>query len=541
MRLTYVIVTTGILFAGLWAAPFRAQAQQSQIATEDTRPDGKGNRTRQMAPRTNNGAVTNQNQNGNMRPDGKGDQTRGVAPRAGRAAAAATGNGIDYHGGPVILGTTNVYYIWYGNWSGSNGAAVSILTNFAQHIGGSPYFNINTTYFNAAGTAVSNSVAFGGSANDSYSRGTSLTDNDIATIVTSAISTGGLPKDLNGVYFVLTSPDVHETSGFCTIYCGWHSNGTILGADIKYSFVGDADQCPSACAAQSPGPNSTTGPDAMASIVAHELEEAVTDPDLNAWYDSAGNENADKCAWTFGSVFTAPNGAAANMTLGTLDYLIQQNWVNASGGYCALSFASATPNFALSVAPSSQSVAPGGSTQPYTVTITPSNGFTGAVNLRASGLPAAAAATFNPSAATTTSSLTVSTTTAIAAGSYPFTITGTNGSLTHSTSATLVVSASGDFSITVTPTSQTVSRGSSVTYKVQVTASGGFHSTVSFSVSGLPSRTTGSFSPSSVTGSGASTLTVSTRSRTRTGTYSLVISGTGGSRTHTAAATLVVH
>ena len=25
----------------------------------------------------------------------------------------------------------------------------------------------------------------------------------------------------------------------------------------------------------------------MASIIAHELEEAVTDPDLNAWYDNA--------------------------------------------------------------------------------------------------------------------------------------------------------------------------------------------------------------------------------------------------------------
>src|SRR5438270_3606163 len=25
-------------------------------------------------------------------------------------------NGISYHGGPVMLGTTHVYYIWYGNW-----------------------------------------------------------------------------------------------------------------------------------------------------------------------------------------------------------------------------------------------------------------------------------------------------------------------------------------------------------------------------------------------------------------------------------------
>jgi hypothetical protein len=536
MRRTYVIVSMGILLAGLWAAPFRAEAQQNPNQSTDIRPDGKGDRTRQTAPRK---VILIQTQSGDTSPDGKGDRTRPSKARAGRAAA--TSNGINYHGGPLILGTTNVYYIWYGNWSGSNGAAVPILTNLAQQIGGSPYFNINTTYYNGSGTTVSNSVAFAGSTTDNYSRGTALGDSDITTIVTTAISNGGLRNDPKGVYFVLTSPDVQETSGFCTIYCGWHTSSTILGADIKYAFVGDADQCPSACAAQSPGPNSTTGPDAMASIIAHELEEAVTDPDLNAWYDSAGNENADKCAWTFGALFTAPNGAAANMKLGTLDYLIQQNWVNATGGYCALSFASPNPDFTLSVSPSSHSVAPGGSTAPYTVTITPSNGFTGTVNLSASGLPSGAAATFSPSAATITSSLTVGTTTAVAAGSYPFTIKGTSGSLSHSTSATLVVSSTGDFSISVQPTSQTVHRGSAVRYTVRATASGGFNSTVQFSVSGLPSRTSGTFSPSSVNGSGTSTLTVTTRSRTRTGTYSLVIRGTSGTRTHTTAATLVVN
>ena len=36
--------------------------------------------------------------------------------------------------------------------------------------------------------------------------------------------------------------------------------------------------------------------DAMASVLAHELEESTSDPDLNAWYDSKRNENADKCA-----------------------------------------------------------------------------------------------------------------------------------------------------------------------------------------------------------------------------------------------------
>ena len=87
---------------------------------------------------------------------------------------------------------------------------------------------------------------------------------------------------------------------------------------------------------QTTSPNGNAGADGMASIIAHELEEAVTDPQLNAWYDRRGYENADKCAWTFGQTYTAPNGSLANVKLGSRDYLIQQNWVNDQGGYCAM-------------------------------------------------------------------------------------------------------------------------------------------------------------------------------------------------------------
>jgi hypothetical protein len=246
------------------------------------------------------------------------------------------GNGIYYHGGPVMTATKNVYYIWYGNWSGNT--ATSILTTLAQSIGGSPYFNINTTYTNLTGMSVSNSVAYKGSTTDNYSLGKSLSDANIATIVANAIGGGKLALDVNGVYFVLTSADVNETSGFCTQYCGWHTYGTMNNTPVKYAFIGNPDRCPSACEAQSNSPNGNPGADGMASIISHELEEASTDPQLNAWYDRSGAENADKCAWTFGATKTAPNGSAYNMTLGGLNFLIQRNWVNANGGFCALSY-----------------------------------------------------------------------------------------------------------------------------------------------------------------------------------------------------------
>src|SRR5439155_15531696 len=166
-------------------------------------------------------------------------------------------------------------------------------------------------------------------------------------VVAKALNSHALPVDANGVYFVLTSKDVTETSGFCTQYCGWHTYGTYTdgsGTIIKYAFVGNPERCPSACQAQPAvngvysSPNNNVGADGMASIIAHELEEAVTDPKLNAWFDNRGSENADKCAWTFGTTFTAGNGSLYNVTLGSRNFLIQRNWVNASGGYCWMSY-----------------------------------------------------------------------------------------------------------------------------------------------------------------------------------------------------------
>ena len=272
-----------------------------------------------------------------QKPNGKGNHVKDPLPQFATPPGKAKqgGNGIFYHGGPVILGTTNVYYIWYGSWSNS---AMTILTDLAGAIGGSQYFNINTTYYNASNMHVSNSVLYAGATTDNYSQGTSLSDAQVQAIVSNAITSGRLPSDTNGVYFVLTSADVNETSGFCTQYCGWHTRGTIAGSDIKYAFIGNPDRCPSSCEAQTIGPNGNAGADGMASIISHELEEAVTDPDLNAWYDQHGEENADKCAWTFGSLYSVANGAKANMRLGSRDYLIQQNWVNASGGYCSKSY-----------------------------------------------------------------------------------------------------------------------------------------------------------------------------------------------------------
>jgi hypothetical protein len=200
-------------------------------------------------------------------------------------------------------------------------------------------------------------------------------------------------------------------------------------------------------------------------------------------------------------------------------------------------------DFSISATPPSQSVTAGNSVT-YSVTVTPSNGFNSTVTFSVSGLPAGASASFNPQsvAGSGSSTMTVTTSAATPAGSYTLTITGSGGNRTHSTTVTLLVNASPfpDFSITASPSSRTIFRGSRTTYTVTVHAVNGFAGTVNFRVSGLPSRTSASFNPSSVTGSGSSTMTVSTSRRTPTGSFSLTITGTSGSLVHSAKVTLVM-
>jgi serine protease AprX len=195
-------------------------------------------------------------------------------------------------------------------------------------------------------------------------------------------------------------------------------------------------------------------------------------------------------------------------------------------------------------------VTPGG-TATYNVTVGSLAGFSEGVALSVSGLPDGTGVTFsqNPVPDGSGSSVLTVTTTGgtTPVGSYTLTITGTgtgtgaSGKI-HTVSATLVV-APPDFSISATPGSRTVKRGNSITYTLTVTPSTGFSGTVSFGVSGLPRNVTGTFSPSTVTTSGSSTLTINTQNGTSKGTYPLTITGTCSSPSlqHNTSVTLIVN
>ena len=212
------------------------------------------------------------------------------------------------------------------------------------------------------------------------------------------------------------------------------------------------------------------------------------------------------------------------------------------------------PFFSISVTPATQTVK-AGSVTTFQIPTVAQVGYAGSLtSFNVTGLPAGVSAGFSPSSGAPgfTSTLTLSTATSTPAGTYPLTISATDGSLTYyaciaggcpSTGqpyATLVVTAQPSFSLAVSPSSQTIGIGAGTSYTVTTTAMNGFAGVVNLSVAGLPSNCSANFNPETITGSGSSTLTLSTTGNTPPGSYTLTFTGTSGTLTETATATLVV-
>jgi Legume lectin domain len=75
---------------------------------------------------------------------------------------------------------------------------------------------------------------------------------------------------------------------------------------------------------------------------------------------------------------------------------------------------------------------------------------------------------------------------------------------------------------------------------VTIAALNGFAGTVSFGVSGLPTGGSSSFNPTTVAGSGTTSMQISTTTSSPTGTSTLTVTATSGALSHTATTSLVV-
>jgi len=344
-----------------------------------------------------------------------------------------------YHGGPVMTSNTNYTFYWSPSGASAYPAGYqtgvnSYLEDLAHDSGGSQNVDsVATQYANGKGEAVAYDSHFAGAIldTDPYPKNgckkatICLTDAQLQAELSSWITAHGLPKDLSHEYFLLTPPGVEncfEASGAeCSAassspaYCAYHGSFASGGGKIVYSsdaYVTGVEGCD-----DGEHPNESPSDGALEGGLSHEHNESTTDPELNAWFASNGEENGDKCrtfatSSEFGTPLgKAPDGSRYNQLINTREYWYQQEWSN-EGGTCKQRLAVGAPQVSK-LKPKTGPAAGGAS-----VTITGS-GFTGASAVHFGG----ASASFTVNSASSITALAPPGT----AGSADVTVTGPGG------------------------------------------------------------------------------------------------------------------
>jgi serine protease len=243
----------------------------------------------------------------------------GTVPGAGQGVEATD---LVYHNGPIQK-APHVYLVFWA-WLGQDpDGEAPYLQRFFAGIGGSSWDNVHTQYSGSGQGFITNpanqlaGVWFDDSLSvppvpdlyiDQEAAAAARHFNDYSSDATYMIFTAHLDNDLE----------------FGRVYCGWHSSTNANGHEIAYSDIGYLTDAGGSCGENFVNPGDAGKLDGASIVGGHEFTEAVTDPHIDAWYDSGGAENADKCAWR-----QAGNGKVTDITLPTGTFAVQGGWSNA--------------------------------------------------------------------------------------------------------------------------------------------------------------------------------------------------------------------
>jgi len=308
---------------------------------------------------------------------------------------------LAYHWGPVLHSTRSIALFWVPPGFTVDAGYESTISDFLANLAaasGRPdnVYAADTQYWDATGQVTSSSTFAGAVVDtrpfpangcaDPYTT-VCLTDSQLGAEVAAQAAAGDWSADDSTIVFLFTPEGVgscfDQTSTTCAFreYCAYHTwtlasgSRRLLWANLPY-----ADTLPSACDSGQ-HPNGTDA-DATLNVLGHETRETITDPYGSAWYDKAGQESSDKCAWSFGAALGTTAYGSYNQVLGSGRYYLQQEWSNASGS-CVQAYAGGAPP-----APTIDAVSPGQAVPGSVVTVT-GTGFTGLTTAKVNGVKAA--------------------------------------------------------------------------------------------------------------------------------------------------------
>lgn len=230
-----------------------------------------------------------------------------MAPPANEAAVypGSYGSGLLVnHGGPVMSNAG--FWAVYWNDSVANSTQTSLgyatlaaqMDAFVTRFGNdSPYSSLATTddfsVVQQYGASISSTVTNWGAFVAKERTKSSISDSGIRNFIAGLFNSGKVPAATNIIYGVYLPAGMKVTmsgGASCSTFCGYHGHFNYGGADIRYAVFPYLN-C-NACSL-----SGLSVADMMTIVASHEIREAVTDPQLNAWYDNQGYEADDKCAW----------------------------------------------------------------------------------------------------------------------------------------------------------------------------------------------------------------------------------------------------